>query len=1064
MFARWITEFNVLYAAASAAQAAKNAGQYVRLDSVREVRYTDGDVESFLAAVGQLTDGNISYPAGQTLDVDIIYQRVMTQLMAELPILDHVGFMVGEEAARSYIGLGTVPKTGQNVCVLSSETYDKLISAPWKRILSLPRARDLIREQFEPRLTAAVESYNGFGNGLVTITEGDDILFIPQQIDGVNTTWDSLCAAIDARNTLTSGQQEGDGTVAGDSGFYGIAADGTFTDHWTNQFYDNGDLVLALLEGDVDVLDDGLHCVLLSSPEVDAASGAIVLSEVDNNSGCLATTNVITPLVGSITGALDAVWLDGFATSDSDVGANFIPLSDEMMTHVLPNGLLNIGSCGSAKATSWIRILRFLRLNYPQEAKLLMEKSGRSKKTLPQGVNRIASMDNLLAEVMSNGQRDGYINSPTIAFNVTRLTRDEQDGPLFAGSSLGAADPGTASASPIMATQVNGWDRTDNSDGRYIVTPNGLTINFEHGTPSRFSGEWDAGRIATWCTDFTSDSVALGSGNVEVEVSRNLLSYPCADDGTGQLHPRYVPWSSDDPPAGFNTMWDFLVSLASAEEFSQELVGLTEFVGYGDSLTMESYHMTRGFMRGLAIRAGGDNDFGVAPGYYAPRSMGSIRDSGRIAWTVGDTITGTVGGVATNVNRIPPDHLSNVGTEFQNSGSSSHMSPMTAWFWDPNRTQMFGTSIHRWAGVYFDALLPHPYLPHPVAVSTAYVRLSDLIGRERPNENNCGLLLAGNPSTSLASLGYNANALVQIDRQVLDGDQMYGGLVPMPIANNSSTSWKAHVSQLVGMDLSTNAGYAPAGVPTLDSAEVLPTWEMFSLISNGCARNGCSHSLSNVMRSENDQAVSNIAGIGNAAVTYVPWLVEGETLTSVADGYGVVQNLVPGGSLIIRGKGLLFEGDLYTQAFGDLMAWYVQVFSGERSLVFSPFPGYWAPFSDDDGFISVAAPQVGANHNASLAQQNALKPATTSVGVNLVQNDWFRKDEDLSPKHARMRSGSLSNPWIRAGDAPGMVHLRYDNSMLGPIFSAMEKQFLVLGTNMTVGLTNSLFLEVQMAN
>jgi hypothetical protein len=298
---------------------------------------------------------------------------------------------------------------------------------------------------------------------------------------------------------------------------------------------------------------------------------------------------------------------------------------------------------------------------------------------------------------------------------------------------------------------------------------------------------------------------------------------------------------------------------------------------------------------------------------------------------------------------------------------------------------------------------------------------------------------------------------------------MGGGAIPAPIANNSSTSWKAYVSTLIADNLTTGNGVADYGwtangLPTVDSAEVLATYEMQSLIQNGCSRITPSHTRLAVLWNGNDQATSPIAGT-NAQQLYAPWQVEGETLSFVADGYGAVTGaLAPSSALIIRGKGLLFEGDLYSKAFTDIMSWYVQTYSGERSLVFSPFPGYWAPYSDAEGFISVAAPLVGVNHNVTDPMVNGLKPATTAVGVNLVQNDWFRKGEGLTAKHARMRSGSLVNPWIRAGDQPGMVHLRYDNSMLGPIYSAVEKQFMMLGSQMTTGLSNTLFLEVQMAN
>lgn len=1065
MFAKWITEFNVLYANASLAQAAIKAGNYTRLDSVREARYTDGDVEAFLAAVGPLTNGNISYPPSRTIDVDVIYSRVMTQLSAEISILDNLGFTVGESDAKKYIGLGVIPKTGQNVCTLSAATFDALFSAPWRRLLTVPRARDTMREQFEQRMDAArtADAFDA-DRPYMSITEGDDVLFIPTHLPmtalGEATTWELLTAAIDARNQLSTNGQVAGETVA-NAGCYQHTAGGTFEDSWLNQFYDKGDLVEALVTGQIDPLAEGLLTVLLSCPIDDlTAPGETILGPVTGSTGALGSLNAITVLVEPISGSIDIV----------DSTTDFTGLDESSVMHSLPNGTLYIGDCASAKATSWIRILRELRLNFPQEVKLLLAKSGRAKKTLATTPNRIASMDSLLAEMVSSGQRDGYIAMPSLAFNATRLTRAEQEGPLFAGGSYSVANPGGISVTPQLVSEINGWDRVDNSDGRYLITPDGMTVNMEHGTPSRFTGEWDAGRIATWAPDFVSDSVALGSGSVEIEVTKNLLSYPYAQLEGAAIAPRYVPGSNDDFNFAAGSKWEQLATFDTVSQYDTMLFEeFDEFEGYGEGISMESYHLTRGFLRGYAQVHGNDNNI-VLNEYHAIRSAESISDLGRHPGVAASIV---VNGIQTYLQA----DFADASQPYNAYGTGNLRAPsISQWFWDPTRTQALGTTWHRWAGVTCESILPHPYLPHPVALTTAYCRLSDLVGREAPNETNVGAYvtgLAGDAATALGISGLSMD-LAQINNAGYAISLQ--GSANGAIAGNPSSMWRSHMSALVGADIANTVGNNLAGNPgwdvrvaEADRASVLPANEMACLVVNGCARSsGGKATMSTVLRNLNDAGTSAIAG-SSLVATPVPFTFEGETLT-LSNNYngGLINNRANNG-LVVTGKGLLFEGDLYTSHFLDAMSWLVRTYSGEESLIFSHFSGYWSPWDTDNGFISVFAPQVGANFIAgdnalTTAQEELLKPATTATGVNLVKNDWFRKIENLPAKHARMRSGSLVNPWMRAISEPGIAHLRYDNSQLSPIFAAFDRAVLSLGMQLQTGLTNSNFLEIQQAN
>lgn len=233
-------------------------------------------------------------------------------------------------------------------------------------------------------------------------------------------------------------------------------------------------------------------------------------------------------------------------------------------------------------------------------------------------------------------------------------------------------------------------------------------------------------------------------------------------------------------------------------------------------------------------------------------------------------------------------------------------------------------------------------------------------------------------------------------------------------------------------------------------------------------RNTDSSSGSPLLRS----ATSNLGG-DSTLDKLVPMVLEGENLF-----YGTPSNAPvatrnfsrPAMSLQISGKGLLFEGDTFTANVLSPMAWYNFVYTGDTPILNGALPNFWAPYQADGlGFTSVAEPGVGANFtgSASAAEKVAalatLKYELTGNGVNGVGNDWFRKDLTLSSKHARMRP-MLPNPWIRSAGGPGFSHLRYDNSQIGGVYDEVLDSVLALGRSLQVGLTNSDFLTIQIAN
>jgi len=1087
MFAKWLAEFQTLYALASAAQAERRRGNFVRIDSVREVTYHDGDIEAFLAAVGALTDGNISYPASDQLDVDVIYNRVMNQLAQECGILDNVGYSVGEKYARRTIGMASIPKTGQNVCVLSSATYDALLSSPWKRILTIARARDLVEARFMERYNMLLDAAGAAGD-YVTLAEGDDVLFLPRLIDGQRPTWASLTAAIDGRNNLSTQQVDGPlgATVQGS---YSTARDDPgdpashyFTDHWLNQFYTKGDLVMGLLDGSVNMLHPNALLTVLVNGLTDDAGSIIGDSDIAGSTGPLASFNYMGPHhINMITGSIDVVKQTGARATVPNLGnindglCIFTPLVTGCTSHSLPNGILYLGDCASATAVNWIEILRFLGLNYPAEAKRLMNKSGRAKRSLPTSASSLASFDALLAESVSNGQRDGYLESSMLAFNVARLTRAEQDGPIFSGSLESVANPGAMSISSRITSGYNGWDRLDNSDGRYLTTPQGITVNFEGPTPSRFTGEWDAGRYATWTMDFVSESIALGSANVETDIAGALLSYPYSVSATGAVQPRYIPVIYQDLLNNdYETFDELLIDFAedltadgnTSEVWSTMAECVTTVPGYNAHTGFESWHPYAGFKRGLgamfsrythtaAIGADGHTctDHAVYVDWRRHEPLADL-----IA-----VIDGVTYDQYLPISSHAVTHASAAGTGL--TGTS-----LLHWLWDPCRAQLLGTSWHRWGGVIFSDVLPHPYLSNPVAIPTSAARMQDIVGIEAPNESSVGANLYG--AAGGASNDWTAYTGLAMQIPVFRGS---ANTAPATCTFsdvaviNPSMGWGAKTTQLVAAEMGSRA----AGTRTLtlntaanpsdpDTPEVFPTFDNIALIRNGCQRsNFNSGTTTSVQRETEHKTIATPYG-STATTLFSPNVVEGETMAPLPPEVTV------GATLTITGKGYLFEGDITTKTIQDIHAWMIGVYSGEKSVVDSPLSGFWGPWGAAAGFTSVEPNNVGVNYiaNADIRAnaEQTVKFGTSQTDVGLVSNDWFRKGLALTAKHARMRSNSLVNPWVRAMDSPGYVHLRYDNSQLGPVYAQVTSALLELGSAMQSGLENSSFLEIQIAN
>jgi len=775
-FASWFREFQTAYELARKAEASLAGGDYTLLDMELDLRYGEGHVAGFYAMVGDFSSGLLSYPASEPLSVESVYAKVRTALEDYLDILDNEGYASAEGYVNSKYGIGSIPQTGIGVAFMSSNTVDRIYRAPWARILTVPRARELLKEQFLDRVESAVvaaasSSEVNVPQALsISIAEGDDVFdlgtswfawsmgvfgtgidigekgaaFFGSQ-SGRESYWNYLTTVIDSRPRLSNSLYNQKGS-------------------WMDQFYTKGDLVQSILDRQVDAYGGGGLAVGLGPLRaIDGATDDAAYSQVyDYDTSVMSSTSPRIKTEGRYNWIAGCEFVTNPVTLTNDISVAPVALADssEISTAAhagagsdyLPNGVLYIGVPGEASAVNWIHILRSLKLQMPTQGIQLLEKTGRAKRSLPSGAPTVASSDSLIAEVIANGQRDGFINSPMLAFNITRMSRVEQEGPVFAGS-------GDGHVSTFGMSQLNGWDRLDTGEGKYVVTPKGAQIDLTGAISSRFTGEYDAGRFSVWQPELFTESIALGGGTVEARVCENLLSYPMAFRSADRsFHPRYQSSSTVanmaailagtgvDPTTiagvtegdiGLGLAAFFDISLAQAAGFN---------TGYEWNYAMESLHPTRGFLRGLAsasfsgrsLNGALANDYVAWPREISPRTnLGSQHEDtiGNLdfyddvnkhpvppvmkALQVGDSV-----GYHTNgVNIFDWDDVSDQAWYYD--GIMSDVDCQN-WYWDPTRTNFVGKTWHRWAGHSMTGALPHPYVTKPIAAFSSAMRLADV--------------------------------------------------------------------------------------------------------------------------------------------------------------------------------------------------------------------------------------------------------------------------------------------------------------------------------------------------
>lgn len=671
MIGEYWRNYLTLYTAAEKAQAMLKANTSSQLSEYADVMDSDGAIEMYLCAVGDLDGSILSYGVDREVDVVAIHAMVTARLEEYVGMLDHASFEIGFMNAADSVGVGTYPGTSHDLIMMAAHDWDRLGASGLKRVLANERARERVYEQILSRIEAL-----GVANGasadpdeFVSITEGNDTLWLPAAINNVPFTnaaayYQELVAAIDARSDLGFGHYQG-------------------AWNWTHQFYNMGDLVLGLFD---------TQTVLPYAP----GSLSIRIREIDTD-----VANQVTALDGSVSSPEGDVVHTGHVWSVNTIDPSRINLitghtpmvTDETYTAPglgdlsgdLPNGFLDIRFCSDITCVQMFRLLRAFDYLWSEEGeafRLDPALAGRARRAFPKpAAVRIRASSIALSELITHSCIEGARANINASFNRKRTERDEQQGPVMAPLNVGRT--------PVLLAKTNGWDRVDDSVS-LTVRPvvGGATVI--DALPSRVTGQASAGRVAGWMASDLPVTHGLRS------MTQQTVTWPRNAAGEAIHPPTFADFHAENNALNVSD-W------VNAVEPS--------LIGYGHT---EHLHPIFGFMRGL--------------GFFATRRNGHVATNlefGNLTRGAPAPVTEVLNGVSVPIDALMP-WSANVSTSYR---APTGAPPHQVWFWDPSAFQALGEANTMYSGLAKPAAVLDPSMPHAVSVPSTFVRLPDIATR-----------------------------------------------------------------------------------------------------------------------------------------------------------------------------------------------------------------------------------------------------------------------------------------------------------------------------------------------
>jgi len=730
---QWWRDFNILYRMAKDAETRRDSvTTNKRLHPNLDVEDTDGFVEMFLCAVGDIDDSLMRYPIDKAISVDAVYAQVVSRMLPLVETLDHYGFQKGFDTYANVAGEGSLPgAVGERLFTLPARTFDGLGRAPWRALLRNPRAREMARSaivsRFEAALAAADTAQFSASNDSLSVEEsrfcvlgeGDDLLVLPIRAtlpDNLGSPdvrelhtgpfftsgdemFDAIVAEIDALDPLTTASYQ-DTTV--DGLFTGYSIGGGWW--WHHQFYNMGDLVMGLFDGTIDSAVPSLLSVRIRDVDTgnDGVNDDVVVEADVVDTGPLWTVNSYdVEAVNIINGSTNVV-------SNWEWTAPIDGVTDIS----LPNGVLNIGSPADMSAVQLIRFLSLLRDMWSPDHESLMVMTNRRRKVLPKASSvSLKGASTALGDMILQSQVRGTRLPLSPSYNRSRVELPGNHGCF--------TYPITQRVEPTVYPSSRDWgarDATTAVDISLQGVPYGIEI-----APSRITGQMSTGKAGGWLPGGipgTRDARMVTTDLMAMSLLENAATQMYNNDFLFGESTRVIGIGN---PAGADNEW-----------IHSDLPGLSNPGIYTHNV--ENMHHVMDYMPGYFSIGGTGNPLG--PLNPTPRFWDlSRRDVAGNQLIGADAVphTAFVNGLIRLNHLSESDHT--VADAFEGINSYVYGDDYTevphheGWFWDPGYAQVIGNSCHRLCGLTLGGVAwLHPYVIGPISVFASYVPLNDLSG------------------------------------------------------------------------------------------------------------------------------------------------------------------------------------------------------------------------------------------------------------------------------------------------------------------------------------------------